>query len=438
LRAAMTALIRRAAGTLAAAGGAGLVYWSVALDDTQRTALSFEAFSRAMPLARLVDAESAHRLAVAALAARVAPKETRLDAPELSTTLFGRHLSNPLGLAAGFDKGAEAIPALFGLGFGLVEVGSITPKPQDGNPKPRVFRLTEHRAIINRYGFNSDGCAAAARRLATFRAENSLATATTAGATTTTTTSSTSTSTSSSLLGVNLGKNKLSTDSAADYAAGTEALAFFADYLVINVSSPNTPGLRGLQESAELTKLVRAVKDTLRTLEKDRGVQWVNGCPPPVVVKLAPDLNGEEIRNIARAAMRSGVDGLIVSNTTVSRPGGIADHERASEAGGLSGPPLMDLSTQTLREVYRATGGKIPIIGVGGVSSGRDAYRKIRAGASVVQLYTAFAYEGPALVPAIKEELAACLRSDGYESVADAVGADYREKKSGGRRRRST
>ena len=231
----------------------------------------------------------------------------------------------------------------------------------------------------------------------------------------------------------NLGKNKTSADAAADYAAGTQALASFADYLVINISSPNTPGLRGLQESAEITKLVRAVKDTLRKLEKEQGVRWAYGRPPPVVVKIAPDLSADEIRTIARAAVRSGCDGLIVSNTTVARPSSIADHPHASEAGGLSGPPLMDPSTRALREVYKATNGKLPIIGVGGVSSGYDVYKKLKAGASVVQMYTAFAYDGPALVPRMKQELVACMARDGFACVADVVGADHRPH---GKRRR--
>ena len=267
------------------------------------------------------------------------------------------------------------------------------------------FAETIRRAVINRYGFNSDGVDAVRERLQALRKSQ-----TQRGA-----------AFPPGILGVNLGKNKESQDAAADYVVGVNKLAPYADYLVINISSPNTPGLRALQSRAELENLVKKVKRA-----RD-GMPWGAQGPPPLLVKIAPDLTDADRADIAAVAMKHAVDGLIVSNTTITRPGLIPQHRHGNEAGGLSGAPVMELSTAVLRDMYRLTGGKVPIIGVGGVASGRDAYEKIRAGASLVEMYTGFAYQGPAMVPRVKAELAALLARDGFASVREAVGADHRQ-----------
>jgi dihydroorotate dehydrogenase len=292
-------------------------------------------------------------------------------------------------LAAGFDKNALVPGPLLDLGFGFVEVGTVTPRGQAGNRRPRVFRLAEDGAVINRLGFNNEGAEAVAGRLARWRQ---------AGA---------------GILGVNVGKNRASEDAAADYAAAARALGAYADYLVINVSSPNTPGLRALQGRAELLRLIERVRSGLA------------GRALPLVLKIAPDLGEEDLADIAAVALEQQLDGLIATNTTVARPPGLGGRHR-DEAGGLSGRPLFVPSTQVLGRVYRLTKGRLPLIGVGGLASGADAYAKIRAGASLVQLYTALVYEGPGLVQRIKAELATLLRRDGFGSVAQAVGAEFR------------
>mmetsp|Transcript_18681 Transcript_18681/g.56470 ORF Transcript_18681/g.56470 Transcript_18681/m.56470 type:complete len:397 (+) Transcript_18681:78-1268(+) len=370
------------------------------------TAMKFDAASAVGPVLRLLDAEDAHNLGIKAAAAGLFPRETRPDPPVLATQLWGRKFSNPFGLAAGFDKHAEAMDGLLGLGLGFMEIGSVTPLPQPGNPKPRAFRLSELGAVINRYGFNSEGVDAVGDRLAAYRTARQQ--------------TAPGTGRPAGVLAVNLGKNKESEDAAADYCLGASKLAQFADFLVINVSSPNTQGLRALQGRKELERLVAAVKDT-----RDR-MSWGPAGPPPLLVKIAPDLNSGELADISKLALRLGVDGLIVSNTTIARPPDVAAHAHGAEAGGLSGKPLMESSTEVLRQVYALTRGRLPLIGCGGVASGEDAYRKIRAGASLVELYTALALQGPALIPRLKEELAACLERDGFTSVAAAVGADHR------------
>jgi dihydroorotate dehydrogenase len=342
---------------------------------------------------RLLAPETAHRLTIWALATGLAPPNREPEDPLLETTLWGRRFPNPVGIAAGFDKNAEVYRAVLRLGFGFAEIGSVTPRPQAGNPKPRLFRLPEDRAVINRMGFNNDGVEMVARRLAS---RGALA----------------------GPLGVNLGKNKDSPDAAADYVRGVEALGRYADYLVINVSSPNTPGLRALQGREPLATLIEAVK-------RARG-QACPESPPPLLVKIAPDLQPEDKQDIAAVALASGIDGLIVSNTTLARPASLRSSER-SETGGLSGVPLFRPSTELLAEIYRLTGGRLPLVGVGGIASGQDAYAKIRAGASLVQLYSALVYEGPGLVQRIKRELAQCLRRDGFSSLSQAVGADQRQ-----------
>eukprot|EP00887_Chlorella_sp_A99_P001104 scaffold14.g1104.t1 len=398
---------------------AGAVVGTLAVYRKDLTQLHFDLISGTGPIARSVlDAEQAHQLGILAARLGLFPRETRPDPPVLRTVVWGREFPNPLGVAAGFDKNAEASAGGAGVGWwcgwiaeqmlamgcGFVEIGSVTPLPQPGNPKPRCFRLPEHGAVINRYGFNSDGVDAVRERLARLRARQAAAgDAFPAG-----------------MVGVNLGKNKTSADAAADYCVGVTKLAQFADYLVVNVSSPNTPGLRALQSRAELETLVKRVKQT-----RD-GMSWGAQGAPPLLIKIAPDLTDTDKADIANVALSLGVDGLIVSNTTITRPGPIAAHRHGQEAGGLSGKPLLAMSTAALRDMYQLTKGKLPIIGVGGVASGADAYEKIRAGASLVEFYTAFAYDGPAFVPRVKAELAELLERDGYEGVAQAVGADHR------------
>jgi dihydroorotate dehydrogenase len=350
-------------------------------------------YQRAFPLLDRIDPERAHRLAIAALktgliAADPLGLNRRPDPPILAQTLFGMGFPNPVGLAAGFDKDGEVYRQTLNLGFGFVELGSVTPKPQSGNPRPRLFRLTADRAVINRMGFNNHGIEAMAARL---RSRNP----------------------ARGIVGINLGKNKDQTDAAADYAAGTQLLGPLADYLVINVSSPNTPGLRALQSRDALVALIAAVLAARAALARR----------PPLLLKIAPDLTDADRQDIADVALASGLDGLIVSNTTIARPDGL-DLRFAREAGGLSGRPLREPATEVLRDLYRRTGGALPIIGVGGVASAEDAYAKIRAGARLVQLYSALVYEGPGLVRRIKDGLARLRARDGFAHVTEAVGAD--------------
>ena len=344
----------------------------------------------ALPLFRRLDPERAHGLTLWALGAGLGPRQRAADDPILATEVWGLEFPNPLGLAAGFDKDAEVVGAALDLGFGHVEAGTVTPRPQPGNPKPRLFRLARDEAAINRMGFNNKGLDAFARRLS---------------------------GRGPGLVGANIGRNKDSGDAVADYAAGAKRLGPLADYLAVNVSSPNTPGLRALQDRAMLEVLVAAVQGAL--------AEACGETVPPMLVKIAPDLTDADKDDIAAVALERGIDGLIVSNTTIERPDGLSDAHPA-EAGGLSGMPLMALSTRVLAEMYRRTGGRIPLIGVGGIASGADAYAKIRAGASLVQLYTALVYRGPALVGEIKRDLADLLRRDGFATLAEAVGADHR------------
>ncbi|NP_001006131.1 dihydroorotate dehydrogenase (quinone), mitochondrial precursor [Gallus gallus] len=386
--------MRRRLRLLAAAlGGCGLLLGSALAAGDERLYTA-----AVMPALRVVTPEAAHGLALRAAALGLLPP-ARPDSPSLEVHVLGLRFRNPLGLAAGFDKHGEAVDGLYRMGFGFVEVGTVTPEPQEGNPKPRVFRLVEDEAVINRYGFNSHGHAAVERRLRA-RQEAQLK-LTTVGMP----------------LGVNLGKNKSSTDAAADYVAGVQTLGPLADYLVVNVSSPNTPGLRDLQGKAELRDLLTKVLAERDMLPSER--------KPAVLVKIAPDLTEQDKQDIAGVVCEVGVDGLIVSNTTTSRPRGLQSTQRL-EAGGLSGKPLRELSTQTVREMYALTQGRVPIIGVGGVSSGRDALEKIRAGASLVQMYTALVYHGPPVVRTVKRELEELLREQGFKSVMEAVGADHR------------
>ncbi len=335
-------------------------------------------------LAKL-DAETAHGLAIRALKTGLIPRDTRSDAPSLGTTVWGRTLPNPIGLAAGFDKNAEVPDAMLGMGFGLVEIGSVTPHPQAGNPRPRLFRLPEDRGVINRMGFPGQGLDAALARL-TARSR-------------------------SGFVGVNVGANKDSTDRAADYVTCASALAAYADYLVCNVSSPNTPGLRNLQGRQQLADLLKRVQDA------------ITSKPVPLLVKIAPDATDDDLDHIVHVCRDLRTDGIIIGNTTLSRPASLRSLRKA-ETGGLSGAPLSSLSTEVLRKTAQRTEKQFPLIGCGGVGCGADAYAKIRAGATLVQLYSAMVFEGPPLIRRIKDELAALLARDGFASLKDAIGAD--------------
>nr|XP_055072318.1 dihydroorotate dehydrogenase (quinone), mitochondrial isoform X1 [Misgurnus anguillicaudatus] len=350
-------------------------------------------------LQRIVGAETAHFLSVRFIGLGLVPCNRYKDPTSLEVNVFGKRFQNPVGLAAGFDKHGEAVDGLYKVGFGFVEVGTVTPKPQDGNPKPRVFRLVSDQAVINRYGFNSCGFPEVYKRLKARQLTQSALTA------------------AGKPLGINLGKNKISTQAVSDYVEGVRTLGPLADYLVINVSSPNTPGLRDLQGKEELRHLLdKVLKERDSLPSKNR---------PPVLLKIAPDLTAQDKKDIAEVIMEVGVDGLIVSNTTVSRPETLKDPKK-HEIGGLSGQPVKEMSTRTVRDMYCLTKGKIPIVGVGGVASGQDALDKIRAGASLVQLYTSLVYQGPPVVVKIKRELDDLLKEQGFGCVSEAVGADHR------------
>jgi dihydroorotate dehydrogenase len=340
--------------------------------------------------------ETAHHAALFALEHGLVGAHSEPDDLILRTSVWGLDFANPIGLAAGFDKDARVIDAMLSLGFGFVEAGTVTPKPQPGNPKPRLFRLDEDEAVINRLGFNSGGVSAFAKRLAERRARRH----------------------PPGRVGANVGKNRDTTDGAADYVAGIETVAGLADYLVLNISSPNTPGLRAMQARAPIEDLLRRA-----LIARNRAAPDPNK-PPPLLAKVGPDLAPSELHDIAEVAIAVGIDGLIVGNTTVERPSWLKSPNK-KEAGGLSGAPLLHPSTECLGRLYRLTKGRIALIGCGGVASGADAYAKIRAGASLVQVYSALVFQGPGLAQRIKRELAALLRADGFQSVADAVGHDH-------------
>ncbi len=348
-------------------------------------------FRLAGPLVRLLDAETAHGLTIGLLKAGLVPRQPVCNPDSLRIRLWGHDFPNPAGLAAGFDKNAEVPDAMLDQGFGFVEIGSVTPRPQPGNPKPRMFRLPEDRAVINRMGFNNQGLDFVADRLAARPRTG--------------------------IVGANLGKNKDTEDAAADYEKGAARLAPLSDYLVINVSSPNTPGLRALQGRDQLEALVGRTRAAL--------TKAMPSGAPPLLLKIAPDLAWEDLADIAAVALDGGLDGLIVSNTTVARPDSLRS-ANARQTGGLSGAPLFEASTAMLRRVYELTRGRLPIIGVGGIASGSEAYAKIRAGASLIQLYSAMVYEGPSLVTRIKREMADLLARDGFTSIGQAIGADHR------------
>ncbi|WP_022683396.1 quinone-dependent dihydroorotate dehydrogenase [Sphingobium bisphenolivorans] len=342
-------------------------------------------YSLARPLFFAFEAERAHHLSIALLRMMPTPAPLEPD-PMLEQTVAGIHFPNPVGLAAGYDKEGRVAHKMHGLGFGFAELGTLTPLPQPGNPQPRLFRLAEDRAVINRMGFNNGGQAAAAERVAKRRRPNG------------------------AVIGINIGANKDAVDRIADYATGVTCMAPLADYLTVNISSPNTPGLRALQDRAALDELLGAVmaaRGTGRT---------------PIFLKVAPDLEPADVEDIAAACLDHRIDALIVSNTTISRPALRSVH--GGETGGLSGAPLTDLSLQKLRDFRRLLGARLPLIGVGGIASAEQAYARIRAGASLVQLYSALVYEGPYLPKRINAGLKALMRRDGVARIGDVVGAD--------------
>ena len=340
------------------------------------------------PALFLLDAERAHQVSLAALKV-LPPRGSASTQSKLASEVAGLRFPNPLGMAAGYDKDGEVPDALLGLGFGFAEVGSITPLPQTGNPRPRLFRLIEDRAVINRMGFNNHGAEAAVARLTARKGRGQGR---------------------PGIVGINLGANKDSPDRIADYATMTRLMAPLASYLAVNVSSPNTPGLRALQDEGALAELLDAVLHA-------RGP-----AGPPVFLKVAPDLAPGEIDSVARIALDKGLGALIVSNTTTSRPALKSRH--ADQAGGLSGAPLRDLAQQCLRDFRKATGGAIPLVGVGGIASADDAWARIRAGANLVQLYSAMVYHGPGLARTITGGLVRLMERDGFGSIAEAVGSE--------------
>ncbi len=337
----------------------------------------------------LLPPETAHGLALWALGRGLGPTVTPPSSPRLRTSFCGFDLAHPLGLAAGFDKNAEAVAGLFALGFSFVEIGTVTPRPQAGNPRPRLFRLARQQALINRLGFNNHGLEVVCARLAELGPLPGP-------------------------LGANIGANRDSADPVADYVACLRALHPLVDYVTVNVSSPNTPGLRDLQRRERLDALLGALLEA-------RGA--LGGAVSPLLLKIAPDLAPEDEAAIAEVALARGIDGLIISNTTVDRPAGVAGPE-PDEAGGLSGSPLFPRATAQLGRLSRLTAGRLPLVGVGGIASAADAYAKIRAGASALQLYTALVYQGPKVIPRVLGGLERLLVDDGYTAIGTAVGAD--------------
>ena len=348
-------------------------------------------FPLARPLLHGLDAEAAHDLTLRGLSL-LPPRRPAADDPSLAVGAFGRRFPNPVGLAAGFDKGARVADAMLGLGFGFVEVGGVVPLPQPGNPRPRVFRLTRDRAVINRFGLNSEGLDAVADRLKARAGREGI-------------------------VGVNIGANKESQDRLADYVACTARLAPHVAFLTVNVSSPNTPGLRDLQGEAFLDDLLARVV----------AARDASGSRAAVLLKIAPDMALDGLDAMTGTALRRGIDGLVVSNTTVARPASLAETALAAETGGLSGRPLFGPSTRLLAETFLRVGDRIPLVGVGGIDSAEAAWTKIRAGARLLQLYSALVYEGPGLVGTIKRGLADRLRAEGARSLDGVVGRDAAE-----------
>uniref|UniRef100_A0A1B6DRI4 Dihydroorotate dehydrogenase (quinone), mitochondrial n=1 Tax=Clastoptera arizonana TaxID=38151 RepID=A0A1B6DRI4_9HEMI len=346
-----------------------------------------------VPVSHLLNPETSHNFSILALKYNLLPRSRYKDPNSLNTKVWHLDFQNPIGIAAGFDKQGEAISSLHDIGFGFVEIGSITPLPQEGNAKPRVFRLPDNQAIINRYGFNSEGHDSVYERVSQLKNDPSF----------------------KGVLGINLGKNKTSADPSDDYTKGILKFGEVADYLVINISSPNTPGLRDWQKKEHLQNLLSKLVVARNSLSCDP--------KPPLLLKLAPDLTTQEKHDIAQVILdpKCRVDGLIISNTTVERSTDLTG-PYSQESGGLSGRPLTLVSSNFIAEMYHLTKGEIPIIGVGGVFTGQDAFEKICAGASIIQLYTSFVYHGPPRIKRIKNELDDLLRINGFSSVSEAVG----------------
>ncbi len=349
----------------------------------------FERLAR--PLLHALDPEDAHRLTIEMLKFAPLPRPAA-DDKKLALRAFGLNFPNPIGIAAGFDKNAEVPDALLRLGFGFVEAGTVTPLPQRGNPRPRVFRLDADRGVINRLGFNSQGAEAVLSRLA--------GRANVGG-----------------IVGINIGANKETPDRVADYVRLIERFAPVASYVTINISSPNTPGLRNLQQATALDDLLARVIDARERVAQHAG-------PTPVLLKIAPDLSLAELDDVVGIARSRRLDGMIVGNTTVTRPAGLREIKKAKEAGGLSGRPLLPLASRMLAETYVRVEGVFPLIGTGGIDSGAAALAKIRAGASLIQLYSALVFRGLGVIAEIKTALIAALERDRLDSLSELVGAD--------------
>ena len=345
-------------------------------------------FPLARPLLHSLDAETAHNLTLRGLAA-LPLRPPPVDDPRLAVQVLGRRFPNPVGLAAGFDKGAEVPDALLGLGFGFVEVGGVVPKAQPGNPRPRVFRLARDNAVINRFGLNSEGLAVVCARLSARKGRPGR-------------------------IGVNIGANKEATDRLADYVTCTRALAPLVDFITVNVSSPNTPGLRDLQGETFLDELLARVVEARDVAQPDTAI----------LLKIAPDITLEALDAMTATALRRGVQALVVSNTTIARPTSLRESGLAAQTGGLSGRPLFAAATRLLAETHLRVGGRIPLVGVGGIDSAEAAWTKIRAGASLVQLYSSLVYAGPGLIPEIKRGLLLRMQAEGATSLASIVGRD--------------
>ncbi len=344
-----------------------------------------------------IDPENAHGMTIKALKSGIIKSCKRVESPKLEQELFGVSFKNPVGMAAGFDKNAEVISPLLKLGFGFTESGTVTPKPQGGNPKPRIFREPKSGSVINRMGFPNGGLRVFKPHIESFLADQNRP---------------------QGILGINIGMNKEQKNPAEDYCALIKELAPLADYLTVNISSPNTPGLRDLQQKDVLAQLITEMKETLSQT-----------CPqnaPALLIKLAPDLSEEQQQDIAATLLETQIDGVILSNTTLDRPETLPEEFRA-QPGGLSGTPVRDKSTAIIKNFYRLTDGKLPIIGVGGISTAEHAYEKIKAGASLVQLYTGMIYQGPNIANSINAGLLELLEKDGFSSIYEAIGAAHKD-----------
>ena len=344
-------------------------------------------------LVKTLPPELSHSLTIKLLKLDFFSKNKKNDDPSLHQHIFGLDFSNPVGLAAGFDKNVEVVEQILNLGFGFVEAGTVTPNPQKGNSKPRIFRLLEDQAIINHLGFNNYGVQYAKQRLLKLNL-NSL---------------------SRGVVGINIGKNMDSKDAIIDYCDGLKNLGPLSHYITINISSPNTPGIRDLQHRGKIENLIKAlykVKKNSPNLEKK-----------PILLKISPDLDDEQLRDISLISLANGIDGLIITNTTLGRPNTL-NSKHNNEIGGLSGKPLFVKSTLTLKKIYSLTNGQIPLIGVGGISNGIEFYEKIKSGASLAQLYTALVFKGPSIINSIKQEIISCLKTDGFRNIREAIGKD--------------